>query len=399
MTLVYLLSEYPAVNHTYLLAEVAALRAAGFDVRVISISSAKAEHLAPEDRKESENTFYVNGAGAWGFATAHARCAAMQPLRYVSGLLGALRLSGGCPVEALRWGRYFAQAVVAGEAARRAGATHVHSTYCSSVALLLGRVSGLEVSLSIHGSGEFENPGPFRLREKIREAAFVRAISRFGMSQIMKHSDPPEWRKIELARLGVDPKKGAPGRRERSGPFRLLTVGQLAAAKGQHVLLEAMERLVAEGLDVELRLVGDGPLRGSLEERVAASGLAGRVRFEGYRHNAEVLRMYGDADAFVLPSFAEGIPVVLMEAMASGTPCVASRITGIPELIEDGVSGLLVTPADASALAQAIQLLIGDPEKAERMGLAGRRRVEAEYDLASNGRALVEVFERRVTEK
>ncbi|MDX2153909.1 MAG: glycosyltransferase family 4 protein [Bryobacteraceae bacterium] len=389
----YLLSEYPAINHTYLANEVAALRAGGIDVRVISIGTARVQHLGPEDYKEAAATLYVNGAGWRGFAKAHLRRSVIRPSRYLRGMEAAVRLGGGCIGETARWLRWFAQAVVAGEMALRLGVGHVHATYCSSVALLVGEVTGLEVSQSIHGSGEFENPVTFRLREKIRAAKFVRAISRYGMSQLMKHADPEDWGKIDLAPLGVNLERFGCHRRDKHRPFRLLTVGQLAPAKGQLVLLEAMEQLVAQGLDVELRIVGDGPLRAALEARAPQ----GCVLFDGYRHNDEVVRMYAEADAFVLPSFAEGIPVVLMEAMAAGLPCVASRITGIPELIEDGVSGVLVPPADVGALTAAVRRLATDREWADRLGEEGRRRVRAEYDLRRNGEALVEVFRRRVT--
>jgi glycosyltransferase involved in cell wall biosynthesis len=178
----------------------------------------------------------------------------------------------------------------------------------------------------------------------------------------------------------------------------LLCVGRLTPAKGQHLLIEALRRIVAAGRDdIELVLAGDGPDADSLRAQSTACGLARLVRFTGALNRDEVRDLYARADAFVLPSFAEGIPVVLMEAMASGLPCLTTRIAGIPELIEDGCDGMLVPASDLDALVERILALADDAPLRARLGEAARRRVAAEYDLEQNIGRLATLFRNRLT--
>ena len=198
--------------------------------------------------------------------------------------------------------------------------------------------------------------------------------------------------------LGVDVDLFAPNpQHEEGAPFEIICVGRLVAAKGQRILLRAFARLIEQGRDVTLRFVGDGSDRADLERETEANGLRGRVVFEGAVSQDRIRDLYARADAFALPSFAEGIPVVLMEAMAMEIPCVTTRITGIPELIRDGVDGLLTTPSDIDGLADALASLMDDPELRRRLGKDGRRRVAEKHNLAMNTRRLADVFRRRLT--
>jgi glycosyltransferase involved in cell wall biosynthesis len=175
-------------------------------------------------------------------------------------------------------------------------------------------------------------------------------------------------------------------------------VGQLQPAKGYYLLLDALATLVGNGHDVRLTLAGDGPDRVALEDHARRTGVDGRVRFLGEVNQEQVRALFADVDVFVLPSFAEGIPVVLMEAMASGLPCVATRITGIPELIVEGESGLLVTPSEVGQLADAIARLLTDPALRARLRTGARARIAAMYDLPRNVGLLVRLFERQLAE-
>jgi glycosyltransferase involved in cell wall biosynthesis len=213
----------------------------------------------------------------------------------------------------------------------------------------------------------------------------------------MKLSPPAHWSKLEISPLGVDPTAFSPRPfRARPSPFEILCVGRLVPAKGQHILVDAVAELVRAGQAVRLRFVGDGPDRGSLETQVAALGLVEQVVFEGAVNQDRIRAIYAEADCFALASFAEGIPVVLMEAMAMEIPCVTTFITGHPELIRDGIDGLLVPPSNVQALAEAIAGLIADPERRRRLGEAGRRRVMAKYDLETNTQRLAAIFRRRL---
>jgi glycosyltransferase involved in cell wall biosynthesis len=213
----------------------------------------------------------------------------------------------------------------------------------------------------------------------------------------MRFTPPREWGKLEVTRLGVDASLYSPPTRAVPVTIEILTVGRLAAVKAHRVLIDAMARLVRQGLNVRLRLVGDGAERTALESQAASLGLSDRIVFEGWQNQQRVHAFYCQADVFALPSFAEGIPVVLMEAMAMEIPCVATRITGIPELICDGEDGLLVTPADTEDLAAALARLASDPGLRRRLGAAGRQRVIAEYDQARNAAALGAMIKRRVS--
>jgi colanic acid/amylovoran biosynthesis glycosyltransferase len=236
----------------------------------------------------------------------------------------------------------------------------------------------------MHGSTELYDVRGTRLADKVSDARFVACISDFTRSQMMLLVDSRHWGKLPLVRCGVDTERFRPPARERDGRARILYVGRLVHEKGVGVLLEALA-----GLDAELVLVGDGPRRAELEQRARSLGVHDRVRFAGAVGQDEIRAYYEDADLFCLPSFAEGLPVVLMEAMASGLPVVTTSIAGVPELVEDGVSGLLVRPARPDALREALARVVDDPALRRSFGEAGRRAVEAEFRSDAAARALL----------
>ena len=395
----YLLSHYPSANHTYLLREVRALREAGVAVDVVAIAGddRPPDALGADEREERSTAFVVKARGLARVALDHAVTAVTRPLGYAAGLAAAVRLARADLGRLVYQLFYFGEAVVAGRRLHACGCRHVHTHYATNVAVLAARVFGFELSASIHGSAEFIDPSAQRLREKVAACSFVRTISLYGKSQLMLATPPEEWPKFEVVRLGVDPGEFAPVAPRRSPtPFRVMSVGQLQPAKGYHLLLDVLAALAGAGRDVRLTLVGDGPSRRSLEARTARLGLGERVTFTGALNQGRVRALLAECDAFVLPSFAEGIPVVLMEAMAVGLPCVATRITGIPELITDGESGLLVTAADDEGLAAALARLMDDDALRARLGRVAREQVAASYDLRHNVARLVEVFAARV---
>ena len=278
------------------------------------------------------------------------------------------------------------------------GVTHVHSHYGTTVALLVAKVFPLTFSATIHGSGEFIDPVGFHLPQKIEAASFVCAISAYGRSQMEGLVPPEMWDRLEVSPLGIDSSVYEPGPfRESPEPYEIICVGKLTPLKGQHDLLECVHRLLSEGRNVRLRFIGDGPGRPALEAHIRKLGLSDRVILEGRKNQDEVREFYRSSDIFALASLAEGVPVVLMEAMAMRIPCVATRITGVPELIRDGIDGLLVTPSDPDELACAIARLIDDSVLRRRLAEAGRIRVQEKYHLASNVARLSEIFRRRLS--
>ncbi len=387
----YLTGEYPRASDTFIQREVAQLRALGHDVLTCSIRTTGAEHLVgPEQRDEHARTFKVLEAVKNPLTTmrAHLRWMA-SPRAYLS----AFGLAWRTAPKGIK-GRfynlvYFVEAGVLAHKLQREGVTHLHNHIAKAsctVAMLAGALSGIRWSFTIHGPDIFFEPHHWRIDEKAARAAFVACISHFCRSQLMCFADSTHWDRFHIIHCGVEPSRYAP-QPAREG-LTALFVGRLAGVKGVPILIDAMSNLVEKHPDLRLRLVGDGPDRQRLEADVEARGLGNRIEFLGYRSQAEVAEELARTDVFVLPSFAEGVPVVLMEAMAAQVPVVTTRIAGVPELVEDGVSGLLVPPGDSDAFTAALDALLADPDRRQALGAAGRRKVVADYDAAQEARRL-----------
>jgi glycosyltransferase involved in cell wall biosynthesis len=260
-------------------------------------------------------------------------------------------------------------------------------------------MAGIPYSFTAHGSDLHRDR--HMLADKVAGATFVVAISNYNRQVILDTCGAGAAGKVAVIHCGVDTTAFRPAvveSREDSGRFGVACIGTLHEVKGQSYLIDACRILAARGVDVECLLVGDGPDEPDLARRVADAGLGERVRFLGRLDQNEVRAVLARADAVAAPSVPtsngrrEGIPVALMEAMASGVPVVASRLSGIPELVEDGRSGLLVEPRDAGSLAAALQRLAEDHDLRRRLGAAGRVKVEQEFDLRQSARRLSERF-------
>jgi len=401
MKLGYLVSQYPALSHTFVLREVRALRRQGVDVRVVSVRRCDrpTAALSAEEAEEAMQTFSVLGAGFVHALVANLRVLCRHPLGYVRGLLYAWSLSRGAPKLMLMYTFYFLEAVVAGDYFERQHIRDIHTHFSSTVLLILAYIFRVRYSLTAHGSGEFVDVVGFHLAEKVAGATFVATVAQYGMSQVLNASDPAHWPKVVVLPLGVDVDALAPRNSLRRGhgePFRLLSVGRLSTPKGYPILIEAVALLRERGRHVTLTLVGEGPQRAVLEQLIAHRGLGEVVRLPGACNHDRVVQYYESCDAFVLSSFLEGVPVVLMEAMAMELPCIATWITGIPELIEKDVEGLLVPPASPGAIADAVERLMEDPEKARGLGVAARCKVLAKYHLERNVGRLAQEFRARL---
>jgi colanic acid/amylovoran biosynthesis glycosyltransferase len=401
MKLGYLVSQYPAISHTFVLREVLALRRRGVDVRVVSVRRCDRPitALSADEADEAQRTFSIMGAGPMHALITNLRVLSRHPIGYVRGLLYAWSLSRGTPRLLVKYSLYFLEAVVAGAYFERQGVTDIHTHFSSTVLLILARIFRVRYSLTAHGSGEFVDVVGFHLAAKVAGAIFVATVGQYGMSQVMSASDPVHWHKIVVLPLGVDVDAFRPRRSlqwGRNEPFRLLSVGRLSPPKGYPILLEVIGLLRERGRNVTLTLVGEGPERITLERLITVRHLGDYVRLAGACNHDRLANYYESSDVFVLSSFLEGVPVVLMEAMAMELPCVATWITGIPEIIEQDVEGLLVPPASAVALADAVERLMEDPEGARRLGTAARRKVLAKYHLEHNVERLVEEFRLRL---
>lgn len=401
MRMAYLVSRYPAVSHTFILREVLQLRERGFDIEVASINppDSTAQNMSPDEHGEAGRTYYVKRHGILGALSAHLH-GLRRPAAWLRGLRFALGL-GGWNLRQKAYGVfYFTEALMLARWMESHGMTHLHVHFASAaanVALVLKQIAPIGLSLTVHGPDEFyDAPGQW-LREKIAAADFIVCIGAFARSQLMHLSPASEWHKFEICPLGVDPERYAPVRRPiEARPFTILCVGRLTPAKGQRILIDACRQLHQSGRQLQLVLVGAGPDEAQLKATVADQGLESVVRFTGALNQTEVRAWYSRADAFALASFAEGIPVVLMEAMASAIPCVSTRITGIPELIRDGEDGLLVTPSDTDELAGALARLMDDSPLRQYLARSGRARVQQKYNLGRNVERLGRLFATRL---
>ena len=259
---------------------------------------------------------------------------------------------------------------------------------CSPVCL----TPRITYSLSIHGSAEFFHVDSWCVKPKVEGAAFVRCISHFCRAQVMAWTRPDLWKNYHVVHCGVDPTAYQPCVRCASGTLRILTVGRFDAIKGYSILLQACKDLSERGVDWRLDMVGDGHLRFHLQARIGELGLEDRVRLSGAVGQDNIQKHFDDADVMVISSFMEGIPVVLMEAMAKEMAVVATRVGGIPELIDDGKTGLLVIPGSVQSLADALEHLARRPELLEGLGRPARARILAEFSVEGLGREMASLF-------
>ncbi|HSR09273.1 MAG TPA: glycosyltransferase [Bryobacteraceae bacterium] len=401
LRLAYLVSQYPTISHTFILREIRKLRALGCDIQVVSVRAPDrtVTQLTPDEREEYQRTLVIFEAGMAAIVGAHLKTMLRRPGSYFAGLLYAIRLAKWDLREIFLNVMYFGEAVVAGSWMWTRGLMHVHSHFSSTLELFVARVFPITYSATIHGSGEFDDVVGFYMAEKVARAAFLIGISQYGRSQMMRASDPQHWHKLEVVPLGVDPNVFLPrAHRENPERFEIVCVGSLVPAKGYHILLAAFARLIQQGrTSWRLRLVGEGRARPSLENAIRELGLENHVRLEGACNQERVREIYRESDLFALTSFAEGVPVVLMEAMAMEIPCLATWITGVPELIRHGVDGWLVPPGDAEPVAEALGYLMDQPALRESMGKSGRARVIEKYNLEQNVAQLAEIFRRRLS--
>lgn len=396
----YLISRYPSVSHTFIQREIQQLRTQGFTIHVASINppDINVQQMQKADHDEQAHTFYVKEQGAFLALWKTFKTLISRPLGFMKGVVYCCKLAGADIKNLITHGFYFAEAVLIGAWMQKSQIHHIHVHFAnpaSTVALILSKIYPVTFSITVHGPDEFYDVTRHHLKEKIVAAQFIFCISYFARSQLMLLSDPGMWSKLVLVRVGVDPMLYSPRPlKEEANRTDILCVGRLTPAKGQALLVEALKLLVDQGKSVLLHLVGDGPERRQLVQQVCEQGLQDRVVFHGALNPQATLEAYAKADIFALASFAEGLPVVLMEAMSREIPCVAPAIHGIPELIQNEENGLLVIPADALALANALARLIDSPTLRSKLGKAGRRTILERFTLQTNTEHLAAQFVR-----
>ncbi|MCL2639384.1 MAG: glycosyltransferase family 4 protein [Phycisphaerales bacterium] len=408
MHIAYLISQYPAVSHTFVQREILAMRGLGWTITTISIRRAQSgDLLTPTDRSEADGTHVIVPPNLFHFIAAF--FAALQhPVSLWQTLTTAWRLRRP-GLRGAAWAIfYLGEAMMVHRIASRKGVTHYHAHFANvacDVAMLAALLDSTPTqnrktfSFTMHGPTEFADAALHRLQEKSRAAKFIICISDFARSQLMALLPCGLWNKLHVVRCGVDPMQfttpppSPPLERDSQAKItHIFTIARLSPVKAHPILFRAVDELLLRGHEVRLVLAGDGPCRRELEHLADTMGLRQRIRFAGNVGQDRIPQLLSEADLFVLPSFAEGLPVVLMEAMAAGCPVVATRIAGIPELIEDGRSGLLVPPGRADLLADAMERLISAPAFAQRLVAEGLRKIHGDFDLRATSVRLSAVF-------
>ncbi|WP_397449710.1 glycosyltransferase [Pseudomonas sp. NA-150] len=396
MRISYFINQYPKVSHSFIRREILALERQGFEVQRIALRGWDAELVDAEDESERNKTSYVLQGGAKGLIAPLLQVLRAQPRRFFSTLWLALRMG-------LRADRpwpyhlvYLAEACQVLQWLQAFGAGHVHAhfgTNSTEVVMLANALGGPAYSFTVHGPEEFDKPLLIKLREKVRRAAFVAAVSSYGRSQLFRWVAHGHWAKVKVVHCGLErvfhdvPAVAAP-----SAP-RLVCVGRLCEQKGQLLLLEAARILAAQGVEFELVLAGDGEMRAEIEALIARYELRARVRITGWISSAQVREEILAARALVLPSFAEGLPVVIMEAMALRRPVLTTYVAGIPELVRQGENGWLFPAGAVDELATAMADCLAQPaDVLQRMGEAAYQRVLERHDIDTEAAKLASFF-------
>jgi colanic acid/amylovoran biosynthesis glycosyltransferase len=391
----YVVTHYPRLSQTFIAEEIRALRAAGVEVMTTAVNRPDPSDVAdPASQREAAATLYLKSVSPLAIARAVGGALRRSPLAVLAVWWKLVGPACTDVRSVLVRTVHMVEGLLLWAHCRRTGVRHLHAHFGGGTsnaawcAVELARriePDRWTWSLTVHGPHDFMNERDCLFDRKAASASFVVAISDFTRSQLLRIIDPADWPKVHVVRCGVDLDAFAfqPHERQRSTPT-IVTVGRLAPEKGHMVLVEAMALLAKRGVVADAELIGAGPFRADLEDAAHRFGLEDHVQFRGELPPQQVRARLAAADVFCLPSFAEGLPVAMMEAMAIGTPVVTTFISGIPELAIDGRTAAVVPAGDAAALADAIERTLDDPAQADGLAVAARRRVEERHDLKTN---------------
>jgi len=402
----YMMNRYPSVSHTFIQREIDAVRAAGVEVVPVALVRAAATDVLSEaDRRAWEETATIRPVSVPRLWRAVVVPLLRHPGAFFATLFQSLRAARTDVRDGLWSVFYFIEALILWHHCERNRVRHIHAHFASApsdlawlAAAFGNRVRGdgespWSWSMTVHGWHEFVAEQKHSLGAKAAAADFVICISEYTRSQLMRQVDPTVWPRLHVRHCGIDPDMFSPANVGAATPGNVLCVGRLDAEKGHLVLVDALAALRSRGVDATAVFVGAGPLRPVIEERIGALDLGDAVHLTGAIGQDEIRDDYHHACAFCLPTFIEGLPVVLMEAMASGLPVVTTPVNGIPELVQDGVTGLLVPPGRPDLLADALQRVLVEPAAGADLARAGRERVIAEFDIRRIGPSIAALFE------
>lgn len=396
MRIAYFINQYPKVSHSFIRREILALERQGIEIQRIALRGWDGELQDSDDIAERSKTRYVLENGVKGLLKPLLEVLRAQPRRFFSALWLALRMGRRADRSWPYHLIYLAEACRVVQWLQAFGAKHVHAhfgTNSTEVVMLANALGGPPYSFTVHGPEEFDKPQFLHIGEKVRRAAFVAAVSSYGRSQLYRWVAHAHWNKVKVVHCGLEAAFHAGPPVPVPAVPRLVCVGRLCEQKGQLLLLEAAQKLAAQGTAFELVLAGDGEMRAEIETLIARHGLQGQVRITGWISSGQVREELLAARALVLPSFAEGLPVVIMEAMALRRPVLTTYVAGIPELVRPGENGWLFPAGAVQELAAAMADCLGQPDEVlQRMGDAAHQRVLERHDIDTEVAKLASYF-------
>jgi len=388
----YVMSRFPKITETFILREMIELERQGFDIEVFPLRREKTRLIQPDARPYVARAHFLPVLSV-PMVGANLATFARRPMRYLATLATLIGANFGSRRYLAGAIAFFPKAVYFSRRMKELGVTHVHAHFAShpaAMAFVIGRLSGIPYSFVAHGSDLHRDQ--HMLLEKTREAAFVVAISQFNRRMILDVCNGRYGEKTQVIHCGIDPAEFTPRTTPTAydrgeGPLRIVCIGTLHEVKGQTHLIESCRLLARAGVDIQCHFIGAGDDEPTLRRQADQAGLTSQITFHGSCTSDQVREQLRLADVLVAPSVPsrdgrrEGIPVVLMEAMACGVPCVASRLSGIPELVDDEVTGILTPPGDAAAITAALTRLANDSILRRQLGEASVEKTLREFDI------------------
>ncbi len=397
LAVAYIVNQYPKVSHSFIRREIKALESHGLTIHRFSVRSCQGELVDAEDKIEQEKTKVILGQNYFWLLLQPCLCFFGRPIRFLKAFLLTLKLGYNSDRGIFIHIAYLVEACTLLHWISTIHVDHVHAhfgTNSTTVAMLCHCLGGPPYSFTVHGPEEFDRPLSINLPEKIKRAKFVVAISSFGRSQLYRWCNHQDWSKIQIVRCGVDDTflsdeaiSSVPDNNQ------FVCVGRLSEQKGHLLLVEAARQLLVKGYKFRLLLVGDGPFREYLTALIERYELTDAVKITGWATSEEVGEYIQVSRAMVLPSFAEGLPVVIMEALAMGRPVISTNIAGIPELLGNNACGWLVTAGSVESLADAMVKVLETPiDHLNSLGIQGAQRVRQHHDALIETRRLADYF-------
>lgn len=394
MKICYLNNQYPKVSHTFIRREIQALESLGASVLRVCARQNAEGLIDKEDLDELKLTHSIAQGKIASVLWVTLITLLTHPVKFLKASVKAFKMGVKDELKVHKYLIYLAEACYLRTLCEQHQIQHIHAhfgTNPAAVALLCRALGGPGYSFTVHGPEEFDRPQSLSLSDKIADASFVVAISYFCQSQLYRWCKTlDDWTKIRIVRCALNDTSFLNTSELDATKKSLLAIGRLSEQKGFPLLMEAAARLKEEGVEFDLNIVGDGPMREEMENMIANNALAGNVKLLGYKSGSEVVELLDRSRCLLVPSFAEGLPVVVMEALARKRPVIATQIAAMCELVENKVNGWVIPPGNTEALVLAMKSCLNeDLEALVKMGELGWEKVSQQHNSLREAKKLL----------